>query len=744
MRKTSAHYILQAVGRAAGEIAVDWRRGAPKLLARIGSATGVSHAYLLQRERPSEGGSRARQVQHWSAPEVAGEPGGPAALDFLLEERETDPVVDALESGEAVAGITRERPRSERRFLESRGILSFLYVPIAVGGEWSGCIACGDCSGERSWSATEIDGLQAAARLLGSALERERAEQELARSESRYRGLFENVPVGLYQSTATGELRAANPALVRLLGYDSEDEMRGLDIARDLYADPQARRQWSERLEAEEELGAQELVLRRRDGSHVTVLDSARCVGSGADGEVLFEGTLLDISLRKRYEARLERQALYDELTGLPNRRLVSDRLELGLRQARRRGLAVAVVFLDLDGFKQVNDSLGHSAGDHLLLQVADRLRSGLREGDTLARFGGDEFVFVLPDLPGPEVANGVCDRVQAILARPIEVMDHPFRMACSMGVALSPGDGRDAETLLRKADAAMYRAKGRGGGRYVYFDPSRDRQSSQRLRRERELRQALAAGELTLHYQPIWDTGSGELVAAEALLRWPRRTGPPVPPSELVALAEDCGLIVELGDWVLENACREAASWSLPLRVAVNVSPGQVTSGDLAASVSRALETSGLARERLEIEITERLLLRVDDDTRRALEAVGALGVRLSFDDFGVGSSSLESLRRLPFQVLKIDRSFLVEHAGRDPRVAALVGAMVAMGHGLGLEVVAEGVESGEDLEFLRERRCDLVQGFYLARPMPAGELQELFGRVHEQQPLVALPTRR
>ncbi len=430
-----------------------------------------------------------------------------------------------------------------------------------------------------------------------------------------------------------------------------------------------------------------------------------------------------DLSDRKQAEQRIQHLAHHDSLTGLPNRALFRDRLAQAMSMAERTGHTIALLCLDLDGFKSVNDLLGHPVGDQVLIEVGNRLRTCLRDSDTIARLGGDEFAIVLGFCEQPAGASTLGERIVALLAEPFEIGGQQVVIGTSIGIALYPSDAAAPEVLLRNADLALYRAKRDGRGVFRFFEQAMDERLQQRRLLEQDLRGAMQRGELRLHYQPLLDSATLEIDGFEALLRWEHPVRGAISPAQFVPVAEESGLIVPLGEWVLQTACTEAASWSRPWRIAVNLSPAQFKQRDLASSIATILARTGLPPGRLELEITEGILI---DDAERALLMLGelkSLGVRIALDDFGTGYSSLSYLRRFPFDKLKIDASF-VQGLGDGGEADAIVRAIVALGRSLSLSITAEGVETPHQLALLREQACDQVQGFLLGRPMPPGQL--------------------
>lgn len=436
-----------------------------------------------------------------------------------------------------------------------------------------------------------------------------------------------------------------------------------------------------------------------------------------------------DISIRKRYEQQLLRQANYDILTGLPNRMLALDRLKLALAQARRENTQVGVMFLDLDNFKHINDTLGHDAGDNLLIEAARRISSCLRGTSTVARLGGDEFLVILPGLTGTDASSQVADRILKTFAPPYILNGQEVFITTSIGIAVFPVDSDNSGTLLQHADAAMYRAKHKGKSAYAHFTPEMTEVSHERLQMESRLRRAMEQKELELYYQPIVHTDSGNLVAVEALLRWNNPTMGMVMPDRFIPLAEETGLIIPIGEWVLEEACKTAVEWKditgRNIGISVNVSPRQFRDPRFPDAVMQALENSGLDAEQLELEITERLILDNSIETAEILRLLDREGIRLSVDDFGTGYSALSYLKSYPFDTLKIDKSF-VQDVLKEPEDASLVRAIINMAHSLGLRVIAEGVEDEAQTHFLKAEGCDFSQGYFYSRPLPATEFKE------------------
>ncbi|MBK7846698.1 MAG: EAL domain-containing protein [Zoogloea sp.] len=441
-------------------------------------------------------------------------------------------------------------------------------------------------------------------------------------------------------------------------------------------------------------------------------------------------GGFSDITERKASEARIAYLAQHDPLTGLPNRTLLQDRLDQALAHAVRHGSRIAVLFLDLDRFKTINDSLGHMTGDRLLQGVALRLSECTRETDTISRQGGDEFLIVLTDVDGPDDAARVAEKILDRLGPPFDIDGQLLATSFSIGIALFPDDGKCAESLMKNADTAMYHAKESGRNTYRFFDEVMNINALERLQLENALRQALDNQEFCLYYQPQVNLASGRIIGVEALLRWFNGALGGVPPSSFIPLAEECGLIVPIGRWVLHQACRQAKAWQAqgyaPIPVAVNLSAMQFRRADMVATVREALEASGLSPQWLELELTESLLMQSGAQVENTLAELKALGVRMSIDDFGTGYSSLAYLKRFPVDCLKIDRSF-VNDLIDDPDDAAIVRAVIQLGRSLRLDVIAEGTETHEQLDVLRAEGCVAAQGYVFSPPLPAEALGDI-----------------
>ena len=567
-------------------------------------------------------------------------------------------------------------------------------------------------------------------------------EAENARaSERRFRGLIQNASDTILICAADRSITYQSPAAESSWGHASAGLIG--QIALDLVhpedrADMAAR--WAELLLLSEEAGARTAQLRLRDGAGAW--RQAEFVANNLLHDPAIAGvvvTIRDVTERKAFEQQLTQQAFYDALTALPNRVLFRDRLEQALVRAARRQDRVGLLFLDLDNFKLVNDSLGHHVGDALLVEAAERLRSAVRAQDTVARISGDEFVVVLEWLGGEPDALPVARAVAEQFSRPFLLSGRNLTVTASIGIAVS-GDGSDAESLIRDADVAMYRAKSEGRGRFVLFEPTMHEDALTRLELENDLRRAIDGRQLRVFYQPIVELGSGGMREMEALVRWQHPSRGLVSPGEFIPVAEETGLIIPLGHWVLEEACRQVAAWQVqhphhpPIVLSVNLSPRQFGHAGLVADVAAALADAGLPASSLKLEITEGVIMQDAETSIRTLLQLKALGVQLAIDDFGTGYSSLSYLQRLPVDVLKIDRSF-IKGIGDSAEDAAIVHAIMALAKSLRLKVTGEGVETREQAALLEAWGCDWGQGYLFGRPADAAATGTLLRAAAEAQ---------
>lgn len=554
-------------------------------------------------------------------------------------------------------------------------------------------------------------------------LERENADLRL------FRTVFDMAAEGIMVSDADNRILAVNPAFTIITGFEPAEVIgqsprclrSGLHdhaFFESLWTDVSRHGRWEG-----------ELFNRRKTGEVYRAWLSIATERDDHGRIRRYVGIFRDVSEVRDTAEKLWQQTNFDPLTKLPNRSLFLDRLLQALVQAGRGNKRAALVFVGLDGFKNINDTLGHTIGDKVLEEAARRFQGALRQGDTLARFGGDEFTAVLTAIDTVDEVEQVGRALLESLAEPFLVEAHQILISCSVGISLWPGDGEDVEALMRNSTSALRKAKEAGRNTFRFFTPSMDARAQARSRLASELSDSLEHDEFTLVYQPVIDVPSGRVAGAEALLRWHNRYLGAISPEQFVPLAEEMGLILPIGDWLLTEACREAASWrdlgGEPLRIAVNVSPRQVQQGDIATALERALTVTGLSPSLVTVEITERLLLASGEEVLNKIRRIRDMGAKIAVDDFGTGYASLSYLKHFPVDILKIDRSFVAGalDGGDDAR---LIEAIIALGHSLGMRIVGEGVETSAQMDFLAERGCDLVQGYRYSPPLAAERFRD------------------
>jgi diguanylate cyclase (GGDEF)-like protein/PAS domain S-box-containing protein len=549
------------------------------------------------------------------------------------------------------------------------------------------------------------------------------ANRTLAAEKELNQTIIQSSPFAIYTRDRNGIVTAWNMAAERLFGWRA-DEVVGHTLRTLPPGKEQESLEIREKILRGENIIQLEVQRQKRDG---TLFDLSTTLAPLRGASGANEGYLaiaLDVTERKAAERQIEFLAYRDVLTGLPNRRLLHDRFEQAVAYAERDGSQVGLLFLDLDNFKTINDSLGHLVGDALLKEVARRLGECVRETDTISRQGGDEFLVLLPDLHGNDAITPVLSLIREKLLLPFELEGHELTTSASVGVSLYPGDGKDFDTLLRKADTAMYQTKDSGRNGYRFFNEQMNDQAVENLQLKNGLRGAITRNEFVLHYQPQIDLQTGKVVGVEALIRWNHPERGMILPGRFIPLAEDSGLIVPIGEWVLHEACRQAVEWQkvgLPsLVMAVNLSAVQFKRGDVEQVVTRALQATGFDPRFLELELTESILIHNTDNVLASVKRLKQMGVTLSIDDFGTGYSSLSYLKRFDVDKLKIDQSFIRDLA-TDPDDAAIIRAIIQMARSLNLKTIAEGVEDGDMLAQLRTFNCDEAQGYHFARPMPA-----------------------
>jgi diguanylate cyclase (GGDEF)-like protein/PAS domain S-box-containing protein len=586
--------------------------------------------------------------------------------------------------------------------------------------------------GSQFWASVTFTALRDADGSLRGFSEISRDLSESKESEARYRGLLEAAPDAMVVVNQAGEIVLLNVQAEKQFGY-RRDELVGQKM-KNIIPEGFAERLIADALRSAEDALAQqigtgiELNGKRKDGSEFPIEIMLSPLES-AEG-ILVTAAIRDITTRKRSEALMIHSSEHDFLTGLPNRMLLSDRVNQAIRMAIRHKRKVAVLFVDLDGFKHINDSLGHSTGDKLLQSVGKRLVGCVRGSDTVSRLGGDEFVVLLSEEEDSEGASITAKRMLRAVAEAHFIDQHDLHIACSIGVSLYPDDGLNAETLIKNADTAMYQAKENGRQTYQYFKPAMNVRAVERQSLEGSLRRALEGQEFVVHYQPKVHLKTGRITGAEALLRWMHPTRGPVPPGQFIPVAEDCGLILPIGTWVLRQACQQARAWVdaglPPLTMAVNISAMQLRNENFLEGIFDILQETRLDPRLLELELTESVLMKHAESTTSILTALRDRGVQVAVDDFGTGYSSLSYLRKFPIDELKIDQSF-VGQITTVPDETVIVRAVIGLARSLKLRVVAEGVETHEQLAFLQAHHCDEAQGYYFSRPVPPEQFAKL-----------------
>jgi diguanylate cyclase (GGDEF)-like protein/PAS domain S-box-containing protein len=731
--------ILRAAAVAAERLSLPdgMTEGLDEVLARFGAAAEVGRVYLYENREDPDLGLLMSIVREWTAEGIEPTIDDPTNKDypyangFSRWEHE-------LRLGHVVRSVLSDVGAIERADMEAENVLSTLTVPIAVGGEWWGFLGFDDGITERRWTSTEVDALMVAAGTLGAAIGRERAMSESIEAKERFRILVEHAPAVVYIDGLddTASTVYISPRIEELIGYSVAE----------WHADPEL---WPKLLHPEdrdEALAAtarhnetgepfrQDYRLFARDGRLVWIHDEAVMI-YGPDGQALHsQGIMQDVTSAKHAQEQIEFLAYHDRLTGLPNGAMLKEVAGMALARAKRSGQAAAILFLDVDGFKLANDTLGPDGGDRLLLAVSHRLQGVLRETDSLARRGGDEFVILLADLEAGSIgemqapllfAESVAGRIQDAFTAPFAIDGTEVFVSVSIGISVFPDGAEDVQSLLVQAETAMLASKKAGPGGFAASEEGAV-DAATKLAFVTKLRRAVVRQEWMLHYQPIVQLATGGIVGVEALLRWRGADGEIIAPNEFIPLAEELGLIEEIGDWVVEEIVRQDARWreeGVALEMGFNLSPRQFWQPDLAQRILSRLDVRGVDPTNVMVEITESSAMRDPERAHDVLWDLHERGLRVAIDDFGTGYSSLSRLRSFPIDVLKIDRSF-VSHLDEDAEAAHIVGAFIQLGRGLGMTTLAEGIETEGEWRFLADQGCELGQGFFFSRPVPADEI--------------------
>ena len=738
--QSSVEAVLRSVAFASErfEHAPDPTRAIDEVLSRLGSSIVADRAYIFRNVRDPGGRLWMDLAHEWladGAPHIFEDPDNhlhPYAPDFARW-------IEVLSEGGVIDGPVEEiAEESERRVLSRERVRSVLAAPVFAGAEWWGFLGLDDCRNERAWSSVEIDAVCSAAAALGAAIAREQAGERERFARESYRSIVEHIPAITYIDDVNDQASAlfVSPQIETMLGYHVDEWMDDPELwPKILHPDDRARALAENARHNETgEPFSLEYRLYAKDGHLVWVHDEAVIVRDERGAPRYSHGVMMDISERKRTEEQVAFLAYHDKLTGLPNRAMFEELLELSLARAQRHDGAVAVVCVDLDDFRLVNDSLGHHNGDELLRQVADRLRGATRETDLVARRGGDQFLLLLSDLERDEMgdldaavirAESVVQSVADSLRQRFVVDGTELYVSASVGISLFPQGAADATGLLRDAEAAMYESKKTGPSNYVVsVDGSDD--AGGRLAFVTRLRKAVESERWVLHYQPVVQLANGEMTGVEALIRWREPDGTLIQPNEFIPVAEDLGLIEAIGDWVVEEICRQDAVWraeGMRLEISFNLSPRQFWQPDLAERVLSRIVEGRMDPRRMIVEITESSAMLDPARAQRILWELHAGGLRVAIDDFGTGYSSLSRLREVPIEILKVDRSFVSGVHG-DPAAGSIVTAFIELARGLGMTTLAEGIETEEEWRYLRNHGCQLGQGFLFSRPVPGEQI--------------------
>ena len=716
-----------------------WSDRIREVLERLGLAAQADRTYLFQNVRDDEGRLTMDLRFEWcadAAPTLFEDPENhlfPYAPTFARW-------IDVLGHGNVIVGAVSDSPDIEREMLSSEHVVTQCIVPVFVGPAWWGFLGFDDCHAGREWTAVETDALRAAAGALGAAIEREVAEREGRAAERRFRTMIEQLPAISYVDALRDDAPTVyiSPQVEAILGYTPEEWVGDDGLwPRVLHPDDRARAMAENARHNETgEAFAMEYRVIAKDGRVVWLRDEAVLVRDERGQPLHSQGVMMDISERRRAEEQVAFLAYHDDLTGLPNRAMFEELLELSIARARRHDGSVAVVHVDVDDFSLVNDSLGHRNGDELLTELANRLRVATRETDLVARKGSDQFLLLLADLErdgSGELdaalirAESVAQRIHEILRDPFTVDGTELYVSVSVGISLFPQDAPAAPDLLHNAESAMRESKKAGPAGYVVSSRGAADPKS-KLSYVTRLRKAVERSQWVLHYQPVVELATGEMIGVEALIRWIDPEAGTIPPNDFIPLAEELGLIESIGDWVLEEIGRQDRIWrehGLDLEIGFNLSPRQFWQPGLSDRILSRIEAGALDPRRIMVEITESSAMMDPDRAQEVLWDLHARGLRVAIDDFGTGYSNLARLREVPVEILKIDRTFVM-NVDTDPQAASIVTAFIELGRGMGMTTLAEGIETEGEWRFLKERGCALGQGFYFSKPVPGDEIVE------------------
>jgi diguanylate cyclase (GGDEF)-like protein/PAS domain S-box-containing protein len=714
-------------------------------LETVGRELGADRVYLFENIRDPDGRLWMNLSSEWRRDGVRGifdDPSTqlhPYSPDFVRW-------IEILGDNRVLTGLVSELPEPERRILAAEGTASIVAVPIAFADGWWGYLGADDCGAGREWSPGEIELLRVVAGAIADDVQRQRRVSADAIIGDRYRSIVEQIPAVTYIDALDDGASTVyvSPQVETLLGYAPQEWMGDPELwLRIIHPDDRARAvAENQRHNETGESFSLDYRIYRKDGQLVWIRDEAKIVRDERGVPTFSLGVMIDVTETKRGDEKVAFLTYHDELTGLPTRAMFEELLELSIGRAKHHGSSVAVICVDIDDFRLVNDSLGRLAGDEVLNVVADRLREATRETDLVARRSGDTFLLLLADLErdGDNVDTAVA-RAESAAQRILDSLAVPFRaggtelyVAASIGISLYPQDGDEPGSLLRNADAAMLESK-KGGHAYVVSNRGA-LDSSAKLQFVTRLRKAVESQRWMLHYQPVLDLSTGRMRGVEALIRWIEPDGTMVPPGDFIPLAEELGLIETIGDWVVRELVYQAQAWrelEIDLSTSFNLSPRQFWQPDLANGILERIGEGGIDPAKVIVEITESSAMADPDRAQTILEELHAGGLRIAIDDFGTGYSSLARLRDMPVDVLKIDRSF-VSGVDTDPQNQSIVSAFIELARGLGLTTLAEGIETEGELAFVQERGCVLGQGFLYSKAVPPEEIIAMsFGGVRD-----------
>lgn len=701
-----------------------WQKIAPDILGLLGAASGFSRVSLFKGIVDDDCNPAAVNLHRWTA--HGSEPFPKEYLTFGFEKIGCARWLECLQQGQPVFGMRAAFPPSELALLKKLGTHTIIMIPIYAGDDWWGFLAVERCDQPCEISPQELGALMAAGRSFGVAIQRETSGARLRQAMIA----FESAAEGIVITDDECRIIAINRGFTEITGY-LEEEVKG-QVPNELnpdHIDPEMYREIRLTL-VEEGRWRGEVTNHRKNGEIFTEWVTITTVRDEEDRIINYVGVFADISDTKQAQQTLHEMVNHDALTGLPNRRLLNELTFHALKRAEREKSSLAILFIDLDRFKVINDTLGHQVGDKLLIEVSNRLNNVMRDSDTVARLGGDEFLVMMDSLRDVEDASRVAKKIVSSLQSEFVIDGKEIFIGASVGISVYPGDGHDVDNLIKAADIAMYQVKSEGKNNYRFYSADLSENAVERFTMESQLRRALERQQFEIYYQPQVSLETGRIIGAEALVRWQHPELGVVSPAKFIPLAEETGLVVQIGEWVLRETARQVVEWAgrgLALQsISVNVSGVQVQRSNFADTVYGILVETGCEPSVLELEITESIVMHNTENVISVFNKIKEPGVRLAIDDFGTGYSSLSYLKRLPLDKLKIDQSFVRELTlNADDK--AIANAVIALGRSLNLKVIAEGVETAEQMSTLTEMGCDDAQGYLFGRPVPASSFAEM-----------------